>query len=183
MLKSEDIVVIGAARTPMGNFGGTLKDLKCYDLGKEVIRGVLEKSSLSAEQIDYVAGGNTRQAGNGPNPARTAALKAGIGTDVHAVTINNACPSSMKAAIMAAQNVMLGESNAVIVLGMESMSTIPFLIHGIRWTGIRFGVESITTMRYSGLRSQTHRGQMSRFSSATVMSNMEEEPWNSTQPS
>ncbi len=139
MAKPDDVVVIGAARTPMGNFGGTLKDFKCYDLGGEVIRGVLKKANVSAEQIDYVAGGNTRQAGNGPNPARTAALKGGIGTDVHAITINNACPSSMKAAIVASQNIQLGESNAVLVVGMESMSTIPFLIHGIRWNGIRFG--------------------------------------------
>ncbi|MCP4623095.1 MAG: thiolase family protein, partial [bacterium] len=144
MAKSDDVVVIGAARTPMGNFGGTLKDFKCYDLGGSVIRGVLEKSNVSPEQIDYVAGGNTRQAGNGPNPARTAALKGGIGIDVHAITINNACPSSMKAAIIASQNILLGDSNAVLVLGMESMSTIPFLIHGIRWSGIRFGDHVIT---------------------------------------
>ena len=139
MVKVDDIVVVGATRTPMGNFGGTLKDFKCYDLGMEVIRGVLKKSNVSAEQIDYVVGGNTRQAGNGPNPARTAALKAGIGIDVHAITINNACPSSMKAAIVATQNIRLCESDMVLVLGMESMSTIPFLIHGIRWSGIRFG--------------------------------------------
>jgi len=139
MKKQDDIVVIGAGRTPMANFGGTLKDFKCYDLGREVIQGVLKKAKVLPEQIDYVAGGNTRQAGNGPNPARTAALKGGIGMDVHAITINNACPSSMKAAIVASQNILLGESNVVLVVGMESMSTIPFLIHGIRWSGIRFG--------------------------------------------
>lgn len=139
MSRDNDIVVVGAARTPMGNFGGTLKDFKCYELGELAIRGALQKGNVPVEVIDDVTGGNTRQAGNGPNPVRTAAVKAGIGSHVHTVTINNACPSSMKAAIMAIQNIKLGETSMAAVVGMESMSTIPFFIKDIRWKGVRFG--------------------------------------------
>jgi acetyl-CoA C-acetyltransferase len=139
MNRDTDIVVVGAARTPMSNFGGTLKDLKCYELGALAIQGALKKGNVAVEQIDDVMGGNTRQAGNGPNPVRTAALKAGIGSHVHAVTINNACPSSMKASIFAIQNIKLGETSLAAIVGMESMSTIPYFIKDIRWKGVRFG--------------------------------------------
>jgi acetyl-CoA C-acetyltransferase len=137
--KGEDIVVIGAKRTPMGHFGGTLKDVPVYELGKLAIQGVLANTKILPEEIDEVIGGNARQAGNGPNPVRTAARMAGIAASIPAVTINNACPSSMKALIMMAQNLRLGDVKTGMVVGMESLSTIPYLVKGIRWHGLRLG--------------------------------------------
>jgi len=137
--KGEEIVVIGAGRTPMGDFGGTLKDFPVYELGKLAIHGVLESTKIMPEEIGEVTGGNTRQAGNGPNPVRTAARMAGIAAGIPAVTINNACPSSMKALIITVQNLLLGEIKTGMVVGMESMSTIPYLVKGIRWQGLRMG--------------------------------------------
>lgn len=139
MVKDSDIVAIGAVRTPMGNFGGTLKDYLSYDLGKIAIEGVVKKSGIPIDEIDEVLGGNTRQAGSGPNPVRTAARMAGMASRVHAVTINNACPSSLFAAILSTQRILLDEIKVGLVVGMESMSNIPHLVKGIRWTGVRMG--------------------------------------------
>jgi acetyl-CoA C-acetyltransferase len=123
----------------MGNFGGSLKDFMCYDLAKVALEGVLKQTKLPLDQIDEVMGGNTRQAGSGPNPVRTAAIKAGIGRNVPAVTVNNACPSSMKATILATQSIRLGDADLIALVGMESMSNMPFFIKGIRWQGLRLG--------------------------------------------
>lgn len=139
MAKENDIVIVGAKRTPMSNFGGTLKDFMPFDMGEIVLKAVLAQSKVPVDQIDEVFGGNTRQAGNGPNPVRTAAIRAGLPAGAQATTINNACPSSMKATIIGAQNIILGESQAVALVGMESMSNIPFFIKGIRWQGLRMG--------------------------------------------
>lgn len=135
----KDVVVVSCVRTPMGNFGGSLKDMPVYELGKHVIREVIRRAGLAAGEIDEVLYGNTRQAGNGPNPGRTAALFAGVPTSVHVTTINNACPSSMKAAILGAQMMCLGDVRVVLAGGMESMSTIPYLLKGTRWEGFRMG--------------------------------------------
>ena len=89
--------------------------------------------------IDDVMGGNTRQAGNGPNPVRTAMRKGGLKAEIPAGTMNCACPSSMKATIQMAQNLMLGDAQLGLVVGFESMSTIPYFIRNIRWGGLRFG--------------------------------------------
>ncbi|OPY86621.1 MAG: putative acetyl-CoA acyltransferase [Smithella sp. PtaU1.Bin162] len=139
MVKDTDIVVIGGVRTPMGNFGGTLKDFMSYDLGKIAIEEVLTRTKISKNEIDEVMGGTTRQAGSGPNPVRTAALKAGIGFNVPATTINNACPSSLRAAILTTHSILLGETKVGLVVGMESMSNIPHLVKGLRWKGVRMG--------------------------------------------
>ncbi len=139
MANKNDIVIVGAKRTPMSNFGGTLKDFMVWDLGETALKAVLEQSKVPVDQIDEVFGGNTRQAGNGPNPVRTVAVRVGIPQEVQSTTINNACPSSMKAAIIGAQNIALGEREVVALVGMESMSNIPFFIKGIRWQGLRMG--------------------------------------------
>jgi acetyl-CoA C-acetyltransferase len=143
MDNGKDIVAIGAVRTPMSNFGGTLKDMAVYDLGGIAIKALLEKTKVPYSEITEVLGGNTRQAGNGPNAARSAARRAGLPVDIPAATINNACPSSMKAAILTTQNIKLGDTGVGLVVGMESMSTIPFLVKGIRWQGVRMGDRTI----------------------------------------
>ncbi len=134
-----DAVVLSAVRTPMGSFGGSLRDLPVYEIGKHAIREAVRRADVPEADIDEVLYGNTRQAGNGPNPGRTAALLAGVPTHVHATTVNDACPSSMKAAIMATQMICLGDVKIMLVGGMESMSTIPYLLKGARWEGLRMG--------------------------------------------
>ena len=134
-----DVVIVSAVRTPMGGFGGSLRDMPVYEIGKQAMREAVLRADVPADEIDEVLYGNTRQAGNGPNPGRTAALFAGIPTSVHATTVNNACPSSMKATIVAAQMMCLEEAKVMLVGGMESMSTIPYLLKGTRWEGFRMG--------------------------------------------
>jgi acetyl-CoA C-acetyltransferase len=138
-MELKDIVVVSAVRTPMGDFGGSLRDMPVYEIGKHAILEAIRRAEVPAGEIDEVLYGNTRQAGNGPNPARTAALLAGVPSSVHATTVNDACPSSMKATLLAAQMMCLEETRVIIVGGMESMSTIPYLLKGTRWEGFRMG--------------------------------------------
>lgn len=135
----EDVVIVGMARTPLGRFGGTLREISAAHLGAAAIKGALENGGVAPDDIDAVLFGNCRQAGNGPNPVRTAAVKAGIPVTAPAVTINMACPSAMKTVMLASQSIWTGESRAVIAGGMESMSTMPFMLKNIRWEGIKLG--------------------------------------------
>lgn len=135
----KDIVIIDGVRIPMGRFGGTLKDIPAYTLGTAVIKAILERTGIHPDMIDDVMGANTRQAGNGPNPVRSAMRLAGMKPEIPAGTMNCACPSSMKTTIQMAQNLMLGDAQMGLVVGFESMSTIPYFIRNIRWGGLRFG--------------------------------------------
>jgi acetyl-CoA C-acetyltransferase len=134
-----DVVAISAVRTAMGKFGGTLKDLPAYDLGAVVVREAVKKASIESNQIDDVILGSCRQAGNGPNPARTASVKGGIPETVPVITLNMACPSGMRAIALASQSIRLGEADVVVVGGFDSMSTIPYLLKGSRWDGFKMG--------------------------------------------
>ncbi len=134
-----DIVVISACRTAMGKFGGTLKDIPSFDLGAVVIKNALKRASLNGNQIDDVILGSCRQAGNGPNPARTASVRGGISSSVPVVTLNMACPSGMRAVAFASQSIRLGEAEVVLVGGFDSMSSIPYLLKGARWDGFKMG--------------------------------------------
>jgi len=134
-----DIVAIAACRTPMGSFGGTLKDMHSAQIGAEAIKAVVKRSGLDASVINDVILGSCRQAGNGVNPAKTAAVWGGIPKNVPAITLNMACPSGMRAMAMASQQIRLGDSEVVLVGGFDSMSTIPYLLKNVRWTGIKMG--------------------------------------------
>jgi acetyl-CoA C-acetyltransferase len=134
-----DIVAISAVRTPMGRFGGTLKDVPAYDLGATAIRAALERAGVAGDGIDDVNFGSCRQAGNGPNPARTAAVRGGIPVTVPVQTINMACPSGMRCIAMASQAIRLGDYQTAVVGGMDSMSTIPYLLKDCRWDGFKMG--------------------------------------------
>jgi len=138
-MELSDVVVVSGVRTPMGSFGGTLRDMPVYDLGAIVIAEALKRVGLKGEQIDEVIIGHCRQAGNGPNPSRTAAVRGGIPVSVPTHTVNMACPSGMKALSLASQAIRLGEAELIIAGGMESMSTIPYLLKGVRWQGFRLG--------------------------------------------
>jgi len=134
-----DVVCVSACRTAMGRFGGKLRNINVRDLGTTVMSAALERIGIAGDIVDEVIVGHCRQAGNGPNPAKISSVMGGIPQDVHAVTINNACPSGMKAAIFGAQNIMLGDISTAMVAGMESMSTIPYLLKTGRWDGFRMG--------------------------------------------
>jgi len=136
-MELSDIVAISACRTPMGRFGGTLKTVPAYDLGAVAVKEALKRANLSGEQIDDVILGSCRQAGNGPNPARTASVKGGIPFTVPVQTINMACPSGMRAVALASQAIRLGDSEMVMVGGFDSMSTIPYLLKDARWEGFK----------------------------------------------
>ena len=142
-MELKDIVAISAVRTPMGRFGGTLKDVPVYDLGAHVIKEALNRAGVSPDKVDEVIFGNCRQAGNGPNPARTASVRGGIPTSVSVQTLNMACPSAMKAMALASQAIRLGEAGIFVVGGMDSMSTIPYLLKGTRWQGFKMGPKTL----------------------------------------
>ncbi|MCJ7581790.1 MAG: acetyl-CoA C-acyltransferase [Candidatus Aminicenantes bacterium] len=138
-----DVVVISGARTPMGRFGGTLKDIPAFDLGGFAISEALKRANLRGDALDDVILGSCRQAGNGPNPSRSAALRGGIPVTVPTITLNMACPSGMRALVMASQSIRLGEAETVMVGGFDSMSTIPYLLKDARWQGFKMGDKTL----------------------------------------
>ncbi len=138
-MKINDIVAISACRTPMGRFGGTIKNMASFDLGAIVIKEALKRASISGNTIDDVILGSCRQAGNGPNPARTASVKGGIANSVPVITLNMACPSGMRSVALAANSIMLGDADFVLAGGFDSMSTIPYLLKNTRWNGFKMG--------------------------------------------
>ena len=138
-MQLKNIVAISACRTPMGSFGGTLKNTHSCKIGAAVVRAAVERAGIQPEQVEDVILGSCRQAGNGVNPARTAAVWSGIPKSVPAITLNMACPSGMRAIVMASQQIRLGEHEIVLVGGFDSMSTIPYLVKNARWNGFKFG--------------------------------------------
>ncbi|MBN2530150.1 MAG: thiolase family protein [Deltaproteobacteria bacterium] len=139
MTELKDIVALCAVRTPIGRFGGALKDVPSYELGGIAIKAALQRARLNAADIDEVIMGNCRQAGNGPNPCRSAALLGGIPVEVPSSTLNMACPSGMKAILMGAQSICCDTAQMVVVGGMDSMSTIPHMIRGLRFSPKKMG--------------------------------------------
>lgn len=139
-----DVVAISAVRTPLGRFGGSFRDIPTWDLGATAIRGALQRAGIGGEAVDQVIFGNCRQAGNGPNPARTASVKGGIPISVPAYTINMACPSGMKCVMLATQELSAGNARIVLAGGMESMSTMPYLLKNVRWEGFKLGDKTLS---------------------------------------
>ncbi|MBN2705821.1 MAG: thiolase family protein [Deltaproteobacteria bacterium] len=139
MRKMSDVVFVSAVRTPMGSFGGTMKDLQVYDMGAFPVREALKRAKVDGADVDEAIIGNCRQAGNHVNPGRTVALKGGCGQLTPGVTINKACPAGMKAATMAVSQIVMEQANIVLCGGMESMSTIPYLLKGARFGGFKMG--------------------------------------------
>jgi acetyl-CoA C-acetyltransferase len=139
-MPARDVVILGAARTPIGRYGGSFKDLHPAELGAVAARAALERSGVPADEVDEVIFGHGRQAGSGPNPARQVAHRAGIPHSAPAQTLNKACASGMQAVASAAQSILLGESDCVLAGGIESMSRMPYLVDSIdaRW-GHRMG--------------------------------------------
>ncbi len=134
----KEAVIISAVRTPVGKFLGALKSFKATDLGAMVVREAVKRAGVHPEDVDEVIMGCVIQAGLGQNPARQAALRGGLPDTVSAVTVNKVCGSGLKAVMMAAQGVQLGDTEIVVAGGMESMSNAPYLIPKAR-EGYRMG--------------------------------------------
>src|SRR3989442_12158522 len=128
MASIKEPVIISAVRTPVGKFLGALKTFKATDLGAVVVREAVARASVKPEDVDEVIMGCVIQAGIGQNPARQAALRGGLPATVSAVTVNKVCGSGLKAVMMAAQGIQLGDTEVVVAGGMESMSNAPYLI-------------------------------------------------------
>ncbi|THF88598.1 acetyl-CoA C-acetyltransferase [Deinococcus sp. KSM4-11] len=131
-------VIVAASRTPTGKFLGALESVPAVELGSITLKETLARSGVPAELIEEVIMGQVVQAGCGQNPARQAALRAGLSSEVGALTINKVCGSGLKAVILAAQSIRAGDQQAVLAGGMESMSNAPHLLPGAR-KGYRLG--------------------------------------------
>jgi acetyl-CoA C-acetyltransferase len=157
----EEIYIVGAARTPIGKFGGSLAKTPAAELGALIIRKVLERAGVPAEQVSEVIMGQVLTAGVGQNPARQAAIKAGLPEMIPSMTINKVCGSGLKAAMLGAQSIAHGDSDIVVAGGQESMSLSPHALMGSR-EGYRMGdAKMVDTMIVDGLwdvYNQYHMG-------------------------
>src|ERR1700694_2647011 len=146
-----DVVIVSAARTAVGKFGGSLAKIAAPDLGAAVIRAVLERANLKPEQISEVLLGQVLTAGSGQNPARQALIKAGLPSAVPGMTINKVCGSGLKAVMLAANAIIAGDADIVIAGGQENMSAAPHVLPGSR-DGFRMGdAKLIDSMIVDGL--------------------------------
>jgi len=147
----EQAVILSAVRTPVGKFQGGLASFSAPQLGAKVVAEAVRRAGIEPGSVDEVIMGNLVQAGLGQNPARQAALGGGLAPRVAAMTINKVCGSGLKAVALAAQGVMLGESEIVVAGGMESMTNCPYLLPGAR-AGYRLGnAELVDSMVNDGL--------------------------------
>ena len=161
MSSPQDIVIVAAARTPIGKFGGTLSKTPASELGAIVIQELLRRSGLQPDQINEVILGQVLTAGVGQNPARQAVIKAGLPVTVPAMTINKVCGSGLKAVMLAAQAIRDGDSDILIAGGQESMSLAPHVLPGSR-EGQRMGdwklVDTMITDGLWDVYNQYHMG-------------------------
>lgn len=150
---AREVVVAGLCRTPIGTFGGTLKDAKTVELGRIVMEELIKRSGVKPEQIDEVIFGCVLQGGQGQNVARQSMIHAGIPKETTAFTINKVCASGMRAVQLAAQIIKAGDADIILAGGMECMSSHPYYLPNARW-GYRMNMykgDLIDGMVYDGL--------------------------------
>lgn len=156
----KDVVIVSAVRTPIGSWGGSLKDFSATQLGGIAIKGAVERIGLSVNEVNEVIMGCVMQANLGQAPARQASKFAGLPDNVIATTVNKVCASGMKAVMLAAQSIMLGDADVIIAGGMESMSNVPFYNANQRW-GNKYGnVTVIDGLAKDGLTDVYHNYPM-----------------------
>ena len=169
-MAGREVVIVGAARTPVGAFLGSLASVTAPRLGAIAIRAALERAGVEAAAVDEVVMGNVLQAGVGQAPARQAAIYAGLPETTPCWTMNKVCGSGLKAVISAAQAIALGDADVVVAGGMESMSNVPYYDRSAR-TGARMGnVELVDGMIHDGLwdvYGQQHMGMCAEHCAAT----------------
>jgi acetyl-CoA C-acetyltransferase len=145
-----EVVIVNGARTPIGHFGKSLKDISAVDLACIAIKAAIERSNILPSMIEDVIMGAIHQEGMGNNPARIASLKAGISYTAGALTVNNVCSSGMKAIEIAARQILTGENDIILAGGMESNSQCPYMLMNSRW-GYRLGTtEVVDALFYDG---------------------------------
>lgn len=148
---TNEVVIVSAVRTAIGSFQGTLKDVPATTLGSIVIKEALARAGVAGEQVDEVIMGNVLSAGLGQNPARQAAIKAGLPQEVSALTINKVCGSGLKAVHLATQAIIAGDAEIVVAGGFENMSQAPYVLKNAR-EGFRMGDQKVVdTMIQDGL--------------------------------
>lgn len=157
----KEVYIVSACRTAVGSFGGSLKDVPAVKMGAIVIKEALLRAKVSGEDVDEILMGNVLQAGLGQNPARQAAIYAGIPVAKSAMTINKVCGSGLRAVSLAAQIVKAGDAECIVAGGMENMSIAPYVMRSARW-GSRMGnAELVDVMLCDGLTDafdQNHMG-------------------------
>lgn len=168
--QADDVVILSAARTPIGKFQGALSGVQAVQLGAVAIRAARERSGVDPAAIAEVYMGNVVQAGEGQAPARQATLAAGLPPEVGATTINKVCGSGLKAAMLAAANITAGVGDAYIAGGMESMNLAPYLLQRARF-GYRLGNgELVDAVVHDGLwdpYDQKHMGEFAEWTAET----------------
>lgn len=151
IMSNKEVVIVSAVRTAIGSFGGAFKDVSAPQLGSVVIKEALAKAGLAPDSVDEVIMGNVLQAGLGQNPARQAAMAAGLPQEVSSMTINKVCGSGLKAVHLATQAILAGDADIVVAGGMENMSQAPYLLKGAR-DGFKMGDQKLVdTMVSDGL--------------------------------
>jgi len=162
MAEIREVVIVAAARTPIGSFNGTLKDIPATRLGSIAIKAVIERAGIDPQIVDEVIMGNVLPANEGQAPARQAALGAGLGKSVQCVTINKVCGSGLKSVMLAAQAIMVSDADVIIAGGMENMSTIPHYFNARN--GIKLGDVKMTDgMVKDGLTDVYNKVHMGTF--------------------
>lgn len=139
----KEVYIVSAVRTPLGSWGGSLKDFSATKLGAVAIKGAIEKAGIDPKEVNEVLMGCVMQANLGQAPARQAAKFAGLPDSVPCTTVNKVCASGMKAVMQGAQSIMLGDADVVVAGGMESMSNVPFYSENMRW-GNKYGNTTLT---------------------------------------
>jgi acetyl-CoA C-acetyltransferase len=156
----KEVYIVSAVRTPLGSWGGSLKDFSATQLGAFAIKGAIEKAGISPNEVNEVLMGCVMQANLGQAPARQAAKFAGLPDNVPCTTVNKVCASGMKAVMQGAQAIMLGDADVVVAGGMESMSNVPFYSPNMRW-GNKYGnVTMIDGLSKDGLTDVYHNYPM-----------------------
>jgi len=137
-MSTREVYIVSAVRTPIGSFGGVLKEMSATQLGAIAINGAIAKAGISPDLVDELLMGSVIQAGLGQAPARQACKTSGLPDSVICTTVNKVCASGMKAVAQGAASIMLGEADIVVAGGMESMSNVPFYVENMRW-GNKYG--------------------------------------------
>ncbi|MEA4826621.1 MAG: acetyl-CoA C-acetyltransferase [Clostridium sp.] len=147
----KEVVIASAVRTPIGKYGGTLKDIAASELGSIAIKEALNRAKVPSDQVDEILMGHVLQGGHGQNTARQAAIGAGIPVEIPSMAINKLCGSGLRTVSMASQFIQLGDADIIVAGGMENMSSTPYLVQNARW-GVRMGdTKFVDAMIHDGL--------------------------------
>ena len=159
-MDNDPVVIVGAARTPMGGFQGDFASLAASDLGAAAIKAAVERAGIKPDDVDKAIMGCVLPAGQGQAPARQAALKAGLPMSVGCTTVNKMCGSAMEAAMLAHDALLAGTADVIVAGGMESMTNAPYLLPKAR-SGYRMGHQQVIDhMFYDGLEDAYDKGRL-----------------------